>query len=43
MFDVIKIYKDSKEQGATDEDILDYIEYLESIENCNREHERVSD
>ena len=25
------------------EEIFAFIEYLESIENCNREHERVSD
>ena len=41
MIDVIKIYKQSKEEGRTDEEILDFIEYLESIEICNKAHEGV--
>jgi hypothetical protein len=34
--DVIKLYKECKEEGRSDEEILDYVEYLESIDNCNK-------
>lgn len=36
--DVIKIYKEGKEQGHDDEAILEFIEYLESIFICNKAH-----
>ena len=37
-FDVIKIYKDGKAEGHSDEEILAFIEYLESIGMCNKAH-----
>ena len=36
--DVIKIYKDGIAQGHSEEAILAFIEYLESICLCNKAH-----
>ena len=36
--DVIKIYNDGIAQGHSEEAILDFIEYLESICLCNKAH-----
>lgn len=41
--DVIKIYKQSKLKGRSDEDILAFIEYLESIYICNKAMEEAYD
>ena len=34
--DIIKLYKECKAEGRSDEEILDYVEYLESIYLCNK-------
>lgn len=34
--DIIKLYKECKLEGRSDEEILDYVEYLESIYLCNK-------
>ena len=41
--DVVKIYKESKLDGRSDEDILEFIEYLESIYLCNKAMEEAYD
>lgn len=43
MIDYIKIYKDCKNDNRSDEEIIDYMEYLESIENCNMAHKNLGD
>ena len=37
--DIIKLYKELKAEGRSDEEILDYVEYLESIYLCNKSME----
>ena len=37
--DIIKLYKECKAERRSDEEILDYVEYLESIDNCNKSME----
>ena len=37
--DVIKLYKECKAEGRSDEEILDFVECLESIDNCNKSME----
>lgn len=34
--DIIKLYKELKAEGKSDEEILDFVEYLESIDLCNK-------
>lgn len=41
--EVIKIYKQSKLEGRSDEEILAFIEYLESIYICNKSMEEAYD
>jgi len=36
--DGLKLYKELKSEGRTDSEILDYMEHLESLEDCNRCH-----
>lgn len=40
---VIKIYKESKAECRSDEEILEFIDYLESIYNCNKAMEEAYD
>ena len=37
--DIIKLYKECKVEGRSDKEILNYVEYLESIDNCNKDME----
>lgn len=41
--DIIKLYKELKSEGRSDEEILDYVKYLESIDNCNKAMEEAYD
>lgn len=34
--DIIKLYKECKAEGRSDEEIIYYVEYLESIYLCNK-------